>query len=307
MHLRYDEDLVEAAVLLCARGHRAGISSLQIARFYRERDKLYGILEPDDRNAAFFQLHLEWFREWGLEKLLAVVLAEYPLLQTALNLLAFRMPRARNDEGAELYVNEAGERSGVVALRPAQFEQETTLAAFLRHEFMHLHDMLDPQFAYRPELRVSGPSLNQKRLALERYRLLWDVTIDARLSRAQRQSNDTREQRWAEFTVAFAFWPESRQQQVFHSLWENSAPTHRVLEELVCDPLQLVSADGPRPGARCPLCGFPTFAWASEHSLPEPAVLAIRREFPHWSPEHGACARCAAIYRVNTSQPALAV
>src|SRR5689334_8610735 len=67
MRLRYEEDFVESAVLLCATGRRKGASGMLIARFNRERDKLYEILDPDDRNAAFFRLHLDWFREWGLD------------------------------------------------------------------------------------------------------------------------------------------------------------------------------------------------------------------------------------------------
>ena len=54
--------------------------SLQIARFQREREKLYAILDPDERNTAFFKLHLDWFREWGLEKLITDLLKEFPLL-----------------------------------------------------------------------------------------------------------------------------------------------------------------------------------------------------------------------------------
>ena len=80
MQLRYDEDFIEAAVFLCASGRRKGVPSLQISRFHREREKLYGILDPDERNAAFFKLHLDWFREWGLELPLTRMLDEFLLV-----------------------------------------------------------------------------------------------------------------------------------------------------------------------------------------------------------------------------------
>jgi hypothetical protein len=307
MHLRYDEDFVETAVFLCTSGRRRGISSLQIARFNREREKLYAILDPDERNSAFFRLHLEWFREWGLEKLLTDPLKEFPLLPEALRILAFRKSQGRKDDGAELYVNEAGERNGVVAMRPERMEREAELASFLRHELTHLHDMIDPAFGYVPDLPVQGPSLNQQRLARERYRSLWDVSIDGRLIRSGRQTIATREHRWSEFSAAFAFWTEARQKEIFGSLWSNPAPTHHALEELVCDPRQLQSTAGPRPGAPCPLCGFPTFAWADPASLTEDTVATIRSEFPHWAPEHGACGRCFAIYRVLRTQVPIVV
>jgi hypothetical protein len=300
IHLRYDEDLVEAAVVFCTTGRRKGISSLHIARFHREREKLYSILDPDERNTAFFKLHLDWFREWGLETLLTRPLQDFPLLPKALQILAFGKARGKNDDGTELYVNEAGDRNGVVALRPERLEHEVELSAFLHHELTHLHDMVDPGFGYLPQLAISSASVNQHRLARERYRLLWDVSIDGRLSRAGRRIISTREQRWLEFVGSFNFWAEARQREIFDLLWSASAPTHCLLEELVCDPRQLQSTTGPQPGAACPLCGFPTFAWADEASLGELGE-AIRLEFPFWALEQGACKRCFEIYRVQAS------
>ena len=300
MHLRYDEDFVEAAVFLCASGHHTGIPSLQIARFNREREKLYAILDPDERNSAFFHLHLEWFREWGMETLLTEPVKDFSLLPQALKLLAFRKSRGKNDEGTELYVNEEGDRNGVVAMRPERFGREAELTSFMRHELAHLHDMVDPAFGYLPELSVASPSLSQQRLARERYRLLWDVSIDGRLVARGWQTVATKEQRWREFSGGFDFWTEDRQEEVFNSLWSNPQPTHRAFEELVCDPRQLQSGTGPRPGASCPLCGFPTFTWANDSNLTEDAVCLIRSEFPHWTRGQGACARCVDIYRLQS-------
>lgn len=297
MHLCYDEDFVEAVVLLCASGRWRSISSLQISRFNRERERLYDICDPDDRNAAFFKLHLEWFREWGLEKLLTGPLQEFPLLSSALSVLAFRKARGKDDDGAELYVNEAGTRTGVLAMRPERLARGLNLVPFLRHELAHLHDMVDPAFGYRPELAGLCDSLGSQRLARERYRLLWDVSIDGRLSQVGRQTIATRDERWLAFTCAFPFWNEPRQQQIFDALWTNSSPSHRCLEELVCDPRQLQNASGPQAGAPCPLCGFPTFAWGDAASLAHTMVTAIQSEFPFWAPEQGICARCHAIYR----------
>jgi len=178
------------------------------------------------------------------------------------------------------------------------------VGTFLRHELMHLQDMVDPAFGYVPELPVSGPSLNQSRLARERYRLLWDVSIDGRLTLSGRTTIATKEQRWTEFSNAFAFWTEGRQKEVFESLWTNPSPSHERLAELVTDPRQLQATTRPGPGAPCPLCGFPTFVWATPASLAEPTLSAIHSEFPQWTPEQGACARCSSIYRVNRTQVA---
>lgn len=297
MHLRYDEDLVEAAVLLVASGRGRSIASLQIGRFNREREKLYDIIEPDDRNAAFFRLHLEWFREWGLEKRLTAPLSEFPLLSSSLTLVAFRKACTKDDEGSELYVNQNGTRTGVLAMRPERLAGDPNILLFLRHEFAHLHDMVDPVFDYRPELAGAGLSLGSQRLARERYQLLWDVSIDGRLSRAGHETIASREQRWLTFTSAFQFWPEHTQQEIFESLWTNPTPSHQHLEKLVCDPRQLKTAAGSEPGACCPLCGFPTFAWAEPGTIPAGTVATIQSEFPFWSLEQGICGRCYEIYR----------
>src|SRR6185436_13674963 len=110
----------ESAVLFCAAGRRRDVPALQIRRFHAAREKLYSILDPDERNAAFFKLHLEWFREWGLAQVLSNLLAEFPLLES-LNLLAFRKARDRKEDAAELYVN-ADTRNAVVAMSIERFE-----------------------------------------------------------------------------------------------------------------------------------------------------------------------------------------
>ena len=105
-------------MFVCANRRQHAPSPLQVRRFHREREKRYAILDPDERNTAFFVLHLEWFREWGLEQPLTDVLKEFPLVREQLGVLAMRKTSDKNDEGAELYVNDAGQRSAILALRP---------------------------------------------------------------------------------------------------------------------------------------------------------------------------------------------
>lgn len=334
MTLRYDDDLLEAAVFLCASGRRRGVPRAQIARFHRERERLYALPDPDERNAAFFELHLAWFREWGLEEALGRLLAEFPLLAPALHTLAFRKARGRQEEGAELYVNDAPEpgqagagpvlpegreaatapagdgasgptvvRTGVVALRAERFQDDAELAGFLRHELTHLQDMVDPAFGYSPELRRAGTDPACQRLARQRYRLLWDITIDGRLARRPGGAQNVREKHRAAFDRVFGFWPESRRLAVFTELWTDRAPRHERLEQLAADPRDLAQAARPLPGAPCPLCGFPTFAWADLAGAGAPVLAAIRAEFPAWSPERGACARCVEAYRAIQKFP----
>lgn len=305
MQLCYDEGFVEAAVLLCLTGRRPGISSLQIARFHHERERLYRILDAEERNAGFFRLHLEWFREWGMELPLRDTLREFPLLREKLEVLAVRQATGRSEEGAELYVNEAGRRTGLVALRVGRLSDEKGLKTYLRHEFSHLHDMLDPAFGYSPELKLAVHNAAQKRLACERYRLLWDITIDGRLAAAGHQPACAREEHAAAFARGFAFWPDERCAATFEALWRNSAPRHADLLALIADPRGLSQESCPAPGACCPLCDFPTFQWADARALPPEVLRRIEAEFAGWRRDQGLCHRCLEAYQA-LSQSSLA-
>lgn len=296
MRLHFDDDFLEGAVFLCASGRREGVPSLAIARFQHERERLYRIGDADERNAAFFQLHLRWFREWGLEDFLAKIAREFPGLDPALKLLAFRKARGKQDEAAELYVNPETGRHGVVAFRCERFDADAPLARFLRHEFTHLHDMVAPAFGYVPELRVPGITATQHKLARERYRLLWDITIDSRLTRAGRAVNTTVERHRALFDRAYSFWPEQRRDEVFTSLSSDPHPTHAKLVALAADPRDLAHAARPEPGAACPLCSFPTFHWADPAQFDDALIECITRDFPAWTAPQSACLRCHETY-----------
>lgn len=296
MELRYDDDFIEAAVFLCASGRRPGVPSLQIARFNREREKLYTILDPDERNTAFFKLHLEWFREWNLEKLLADLIDKFPAVRAAVKLVAFRKARGRNEEGAELYVSPEHGRTAVVALCVERLSRDGELLPFLRHEFVHVNDMVDPAFGYLPELHLPGQNAAQQRIMRERYSLLWDITIDGRLTNAHRATVGNREQHRAAFDRAFGFWPEPKRDKVFSRFWNGAKPRHQDLLAIASDPREVKSSHEPLPGALCPLCGFPTFQWADVSRFDGRVGDAIRHEFAQWSPNQGACHRCAEVY-----------
>lgn len=297
MQLRYDEDFVEAAVFLCASGRRKGAPALQVARFHRERERLYQVLDPDERNAAFFGLHLDWFREWGLESPLVKIVAEFPLVREKIGALAVRKTTAKKDEGAELYVNETGARTALLALRLERFLDLPSLEQYLRHEFTHLHDMLDPAFGYQPVLELPGLNPAQRRLAAERYRLIWDITIDGRLACAGKLPDGSREAYAMAFARSYSFWPEAKQEETFARLWTEPSPSHAAFLDLIADPRGLRDTQRPSPGGSCPLCEFPTFAWAPVSEISQEINDRIGVEFPGWSPENGLCSRCLETYQ----------
>jgi hypothetical protein len=234
-----------------------------------------------------------------MEMPLTLLLKEFPSLPANLDTLAVRLARGKHDTGAELYVHETGRRTAVLALGAQAFEHQDRLVDFLRHEFMHLRDMLHPDFAYAPALTLPGFNPAQQRLARERYRLLWDITIDGRLAAAGHTPSATREQHLAAFSRAFSFWPVSRQNDTFDSLWINPDPRHAQFLAIIADPRGLRQTHGPAPGASCPLCDFPTFHWADPALLTAPILHRITTEFPPWSPADGVCGRCLETYQAR--------
>ncbi len=278
MNLTYDSDLIEGVVFLESRR----MPDLLASRYHRGRTKLYTLPE-DDRPDAFFQFHLEWFRSLGFEDRALAALKEFPIIRQRATTLLVRKAVSKKDEGAELFVRPDA-RNVALALRSERFF-EPGFESWLAHELCHISDMLDPAFDYEPEIRLPDAPPAELDLLRERYRVLWDITIDGRL-------NHNKPARLAEFQKALPAVPEKK----FDELW-SKRPSH---PELVALAKSVLVRAVKTPGAPCPLCKFPTFVWADA-----PAVDAIRRDFPRWSPEHGCCARCAELYSMQPQeQPA---
>jgi hypothetical protein len=85
--------------------------------------------------------------------------------------------------------------------------------------------MLDPAFGYVRELpRVdTDPALVN--LFRERYRVVWDATVDGRLCGEGLLETRARSLRFAEFTRAFPMLADSAE-AAFASWFEGSRPTH---------------------------------------------------------------------------------
>jgi hypothetical protein len=161
--------------------------------------------------------------------------------------------------------------------------------------------MLDPAFGYSPALELPGLNAAQKRVARERYRLIWDITIDGRLAAAGHTPVAPREQHAAAFRRGYSFWSQQRQEETFASLWDNTTPSHGAFLALIADPRGLRGAHRPAPGVSCPLCDFPTFSWAAADKLPPAMLQRITIEFPSWSPDQGLCGRCLETYQAAIS------
>jgi hypothetical protein len=304
--LEYAPDLLEAVLLHVLQSHP------EVHAFRQHRDPLYEIPDPEAREASFNALHTTWFTRLALGQVIDHALRDFPLLlQQTLGCTVMRA-RAARDEGAELFVAPAtpvpGERCWVVLrLRPERFAAVAVLLECLRRELLHITDMLDPAFGYHPTLPCADAGPMYEHLLRDRYRVLWDSSIDGRLVRRGWATPACRTLRLQEFCQMFPMLgPQTA--AAFAHFFHNNAVTHAELVRFACTPEACLArpAGALRQGNRCPLCHFPTHAFAPEPAqLPRPVVQRIRADFPAWDPVQGICQQCAELYRARAAQPML--
>lgn len=282
----YEPRFVDEAVLQAARVRPEG------RLFYRERERVYGIADPEARGRAFDALGAAWYERFGLGRPLVAALAAEPLLAGGVGRVAVGRPPHRRDAGAELLVRPGGagrpapsDRLLRLLLPPELLLAPERLAPLLARELAHVVDMLDPRFGYVPHLPVSagGPA---ERLLRDRYRVVWDTTIDGRLVRAGRLPREAKAARREEFVRTFAALGPGAE-RAFTRFFLDPAPTHAAILEFV--------AAGGRAPRTCALCGCPTLD--PETELAPAALAAILADVPTWRPADGCCRQCADLYR----------
>ena len=160
---------------------------------------------------------------------------------------------------------------------------------------------LDPTFEYEPHLppQPAGPAHDQ--LLQDRYRVLWDCSVDARLAQRGLLPAVLKSERLPAFARAFACLG-SNVEGYFDCVVDAPRPSHRTMVEMTEDPESFFGRrQGPAPPARrCPLCAFPTVEFEPAVETLSTAVLSvIRIEFPRWRVDDGLCRQCADLYRAR--------
>lgn len=296
--IRYDPELLEEAVFLAVRGEPAA------RNFHRERSRIYEISDPEERERAFQELYRAWFSRLGLDRLIEKAVEEQPLVAGVDQLIAGRAT-TKLDEGAELFVGPQT-RTVRLLLRPESFLDPSALLALLRHELMHIADMLDPRFDYEPTAPPAEGGAPHGRLLRERYRVVWDATIDGRMVRRGWAPESLRAERLAEFCQTFPLTGEGAE-KAFGRFFDREPHTHAELMAFAANPGPRPLERAGQPGSPCPLCRFPTYAFEPEPELlPADLVERITREFPRWRPAHGLCVQCAQLYRARAISEAAA-
>ena len=239
--LQIEPRLVDDAVFHAMREHPA------FWDFDRERLPLYTISDPEERERRFRKLHAAWFSRLDLPKPLNQALDEQPTIKAyAAACLVARAGSARV-EGADLHVTSRCARDGtstlVVRLCPETFGDPDRLLAFLRHELQHVADILDPHFDYEPHIPVDEVDPSRQRMILDRYTILWNITIAGRLSRQGRSTTGAAAARRHEFNNTFRMLGESGS-TLFKSLFAEESPTHARLAAIARDPESALRSTG---------------------------------------------------------------
>lgn len=296
--IEYEPRLVEEAVFVAVRGRPVE------REFRRERDRLYDVPDPEEREAGFRALHAAWFERLGLGQGIDRALQEQPSVTACVGRCLVACAPARRDEGAELFVASASgtglpPRVVVIRLRPETLATRERLRLLLRRELLHIADMLDPRFGYEPRFHGSAVGPARERLLLDRYRVLWEAFVDGRLVRRGWAPAAIRAERLTDFARAFEVLGE-RMGAAFERFFDGVSATHAELAAFAADPEGPLGGarGGPRTGERCPLCGFPTTAFEPDPDrLPQEVRQRIRASFPAWDPADGLCRQCGDLYR----------
>jgi hypothetical protein len=268
--VRYDPKLIEEAVFHAQRERC-------IPRELDERRRsIYDVADPDGREQLFDDLYRFWFARLGLGKVVDQALREQPMISSHVGSCYVVCATQAKEEGAELFVapdrglDETQRRTLRILIRPGSLLKRETAITVLRHELIHIADMLDPAFAYEPALPKTDGGPTYDTLTTNRYRVLWDVTISGRMVRRGWISESIRDEQLRVFRYTF-FMPEEKSAELFSRLFDGERPTHPELATFALDPRAVAGSpnDASTPGTHCPLCRFPTHVLSQNRKISE--------------------------------------
>jgi hypothetical protein len=296
-----DDRLLEEAVLaaICGRSEERA--------FHLERERIYTVQDPEERERRFAALYRDWFLRLGLEASVRGALEERPEIAASVEHCALVKASWAADEGAELFVAppqaaSAGKarRRLQIRLLPQSLLQPDLLLPFLRAELLHIADMLDPSFGYRPSLPVSQAGPTHDRLLMDRYSALWSASVWGRVAARCASGPEVRERCLRRFLAVFPMFAADPE-PVFARFFDGPRPCHDEIVRVALDPRGSSSLGAGRDrGSKCQLCGFPTYAFEPEAALDAPLVAGVRQDFPRWQAHDGLCPQCAALYRARS-------
>jgi hypothetical protein len=300
-HIEFQPQLIEDAVARVMADHSTA------SRFWQEREQLYENTDGEAREAAFRNFYESWFNRLGLIAPLRQIFELWPILTAATSRCLLIRARAKKHLGAELYITaeepgmNARERRTIVAqLTPELIAQPQLFLEFLRHEFLHIVDMLDPHFGYEPNFPKSDAGPAYDHFLQGRYGVLWDVTIDGRLHQRGWLPPAAREKHFAHFKRAFQGRDE-KLAQTFAQFFDQNSHTHRELVEFARHPEKWLAGETAETSSkgRCAICHFPTFQLIESSVLRAGLVTKIQEHHTAWNGKEPICRQCVDLYEAR--------
>lgn len=243
MKYSFAPNLIEAAVFQAVRREAQNGNPRPERTLHERIDSLYTIREEDQHETAFVEAYSSMFSLLELSKPLEGFLAEQPLIGAEVVRCAVRRVIRAKDEMVELFVNDDGngdgdgpERTLVIALQPETLVDPASLGRLMRHELLHVADMLDEAFGHDPSILPTGNSRAQSNLLQDRFRVLWDVYIDGRLTRSGQGQAELHRQRTQEFNRTFAVLDGESAARAFTRIWNAPQLTCTTLAGWAEDP-----------------------------------------------------------------------
>ncbi|MBI1976547.1 MAG: hypothetical protein HYS56_03460 [Candidatus Omnitrophica bacterium] len=185
--LYVDPLLTEEVVFLAERGQ-----VLTPSPFHQEREMIYQNFPSREREGVFQEFYERWFETLGFRGFIEQILTEFPHLADPSVTVLLRRASSRQEERGQLY-KEGNDKRIVIGLQPAHVLDHQWLEHFLHTELMLLSDILDPAFQYSPDPDFGGASEVENSLIRERFCLLWEAYVRARLQQKEIKQNYTQQ------------------------------------------------------------------------------------------------------------------
>lgn len=322
-----DPKLTEGVVqLLLRQREQAGEMSLS-KEYHRMSEEIYDRYPISERNDPTFDeefetLNYKFFERRGFLDLIREALNEYPVIGEKVGEVVIKKTYIRDKAEANLAGriisdDERGELKVInLTLSVDLFEDLPYLRKFLRHELMHVIDMLDESFGY--EDTKLGESPAEELIIYRRYGAIWDTYINSRLIKMGKETTSDKDGCRIEFEGCYGGLPPKERLGCFEGIWQTERLTHRQILEMTRDVEKLreiavaVSDEAMDeaskkkrvhlPGSICPMCRFPTHHWVDGEAIDKEVIDLILKDLPNWNPADGACERCVEVYKLRAGK-----
>src|SRR3989338_4053529 len=288
LQINFDLTFIEEAVFLLMRAKQ---EDKLFRDFCNEKEGIYQQdISNEERDKAFKVLYEKYFCGLGLEDFFKNICKDFPhLYKPEIRIVVKRVWDKKHEE-AELYV-QPHQKTVYLGILVRRILDLAFLESFLRHELMRISDMLSFDFQYSPHPVLGGKNEIEDNLIRERFRLLWDLYIDARLRVEGFKTIKSYEEQKEEFERKFFFLNPSERELMLCKIQCCESLMQIDLLSWAGDPRSTkVLGEG---GLRCPLCGFTSFGPVKQWDAQTfPVVNEIRKDYPLWDPKQGVCPQC---------------